>query len=162
MCKSRATHHRQVPITCNMSCCVPSGTKGQLSYSSWNHIYFSFIWLAEPLNRWRMGGNRRTGRKPLTMSFRNTVLVCSVLIISFLVATNTLCCHYLQKYVLLIALWIKSMEIWPTIHTYMETSLHNIQHRFHRYKYTVEKSICNNSRATFKHFIFYTWTVVIC
>ena len=31
MCKSRATH--QALITCNMSCYVPRGTKGQLSYS---------------------------------------------------------------------------------------------------------------------------------
>ena len=32
MCKSRATHG--VLITCNMSCCMPHGTKGWLSYSS--------------------------------------------------------------------------------------------------------------------------------
>ena len=35
-----------------MSCYVPRGTKGQLSYQisqSWNRIYFSFILLAEPL-----------------------------------------------------------------------------------------------------------------
>ena len=30
VCKSRATH--RTLITCNMSCCVPRGTKGQLSY----------------------------------------------------------------------------------------------------------------------------------
>ena len=33
-------------------CCVPPGTKGQLSYKlcqSSNHIYFNFILLAEPL-----------------------------------------------------------------------------------------------------------------
>ena len=33
-------------------------------------IYFSLILLAEPLNRWRMGGNRSTQRKPLATSFR--------------------------------------------------------------------------------------------
>ena len=35
-----------------MSCYVPRGTKGQLSYSVWqslNRIYLSFILLAEPL-----------------------------------------------------------------------------------------------------------------
>ena len=30
VCTSRATH--LALITCNMSCCVPRGTKGQLSY----------------------------------------------------------------------------------------------------------------------------------
>ena len=30
-------------ITCNMSCCVPRGKKGQLSCQSLTRIYFSFI-----------------------------------------------------------------------------------------------------------------------
>ena len=50
VCKSRATH--RALITCNMSCYVPRGTKGQLSYQVWqslNRIYLSFILLAEPL-----------------------------------------------------------------------------------------------------------------
>ena len=71
VCKSRAIH--RALITCNMSCYVPLGTKGQLSYyvwHSWNRIYLSFILLAESLNRWRRGGNRSTRRKPLAMSFR--------------------------------------------------------------------------------------------
>ena len=71
VCKSRATH--RALITCQVSCYVPFGTKGQLSYSvwqSWNRIYLSFILLAEPLNRWRRGGNRSTRRKPLATSFR--------------------------------------------------------------------------------------------
>ena len=35
-----------------MSCYMPRGTKGQLSYEVWqslNHMYLSFILLAEPL-----------------------------------------------------------------------------------------------------------------
>ena len=73
--------HNHVQITCNtssayhvqVSCYVPLGTKGQLSclvWQSWNRIYLSFILLAEPLNRWRRGGNRSTRRKPLATSFR--------------------------------------------------------------------------------------------
>ena len=64
--------HRAL-IMCNMSCYLPRATKGQLSYyvwQSWNRIYFSFILLAEPLNRRRRGGNRSTRRKPLATSFR--------------------------------------------------------------------------------------------
>ena len=66
-CNTSSAYHVQV------SCYLPLGTKGQLSYSvwqSWNRIYLSFILLAEPLNRWRRGGNRSTRRKPLTTSFR--------------------------------------------------------------------------------------------
>ena len=70
-----------VQITCNtssvdhvqVSCYVPRGTKEQLSYyvwKSWNRIYLSFILLAEPLNRWRRGGNQSTQRKPLATSFK--------------------------------------------------------------------------------------------
>ena len=73
--------HNHVQITCNtsstyhvqVSCYMPLGTKGQLSCEvkqSWNRIYSSFILLAEPLNRWRRGGNRSTQRKPLATSFR--------------------------------------------------------------------------------------------
>ena len=71
----------RVQITCDtssayqvqVSCYVPLGTKGQLSYwvwQRWNRIYLSFILLAEPLNRWRRGENRSSRRKPLTTSFR--------------------------------------------------------------------------------------------
>ena len=70
VCKSHATHWAL--ITCNMSSFVPHGTKRQLSYQVWqslNHIYFSFILLAEPLNWWRRGGNRSNWRKPLATSF---------------------------------------------------------------------------------------------
>ena len=66
-CNTSSTYHVQVSYN------VPLGTKGQLSYSvwqSWNRIYMSFILLAEPLNRWRRGGNRSTRRKPLVTSFR--------------------------------------------------------------------------------------------
>ena len=73
--------HNRVQITCNtssvyhvqVSCYMPLGMKGQLSYQvwqSWNRIYLSFILLAEPLNQWRRGRNRSTRRKPLTTSFR--------------------------------------------------------------------------------------------
>ena len=67
MCNTSSAYHVQV------SCYVPLSTKGQLSYQvwqSWNCIYLSFILLAEPLNRWRRGGNRSTRRKPLATSFR--------------------------------------------------------------------------------------------
>ena len=45
VCKSRATH--RAFITCNMSCYVPRGTKGQLSCwtgQSLNRIYFTFYY----------------------------------------------------------------------------------------------------------------------
>ena len=61
VCKSRATHWAL--ITCNMSCYMPRGTKGQLSYKvwqSWNRIYSSFILSAETINRSR-GGGEETG-----------------------------------------------------------------------------------------------------
>ena len=66
-CNTSSADHVQV------SCYVPLGTKGQLSYwvwQSWNRIYLSFILLTEPLNRWRWGGIRSTRRKPLATSFR--------------------------------------------------------------------------------------------
>ena len=59
VCKSCATHW--VLITCNMSCYVPCGTKGQLSYKVWqsvNCIYFSCILLAEPFTN---EGGEETG-----------------------------------------------------------------------------------------------------
>ena len=46
VCISHAAH--RALIKCNTHTCVPCGTKGQLSYSL-NHIYFSFVLLAEPL-----------------------------------------------------------------------------------------------------------------
>ena len=48
-CKSLATHRALI-----ITCCVPLGTKGQLSYYVWqsrNRIDFSFILLAETVNR---------------------------------------------------------------------------------------------------------------
>ena len=58
--------------TCNMSCYVPRGTKGQLSYWVWlslkSHL-FEFYFIGWTINRWRNGGNRSTWRKPLAMSF---------------------------------------------------------------------------------------------
>ena len=69
MCKSRATH--RALITCNMSYCLPRGTKGQLSYwiwQSWNRIYFNFYFIGWIINQWRRGGNRSTRRKPLATS----------------------------------------------------------------------------------------------
>ena len=85
-CFSRATH--QVLFTCNTSgafhvqhircfsratLCVQRGTKEHLNFKVWpsiNYIYFSFIVLAEMIDRWRREGNQSTRRKPLTMSFR--------------------------------------------------------------------------------------------
>ena len=56
----------------------PNGELQKMSHTtvqqSWNRIYFSFILLAEPLNRWRRGGNWRTQRKPLATSFRRTLI----------------------------------------------------------------------------------------
>ena len=76
MCKSRATH--QALITCNLQCTTWYEGAAQLLISqNWNHIYFSFILLAETINRWRRGGNWGTQRKPLTMSFRK----CCILMI---------------------------------------------------------------------------------
>ena len=66
-CNTSSAHHMQV------SCYVPLGTNGELSYEvcqSWIRIYLSFILLAEPLNRWRRGGKRSTRRKLLATSFR--------------------------------------------------------------------------------------------
>ena len=70
LCANHMQHKRLSLATCH----VPHGMKGQVSYyvsQSWNHIYFSFILLAEISNRWRRGGNRSTWRKPLTTSFIN-------------------------------------------------------------------------------------------
>ena len=47
-----------------------SSSASAIKFDSWNRIYFSFILLAETINRWRRGGNRSTRRKPLTTSFR--------------------------------------------------------------------------------------------
>ena len=49
VCKSRAM---RTFFTCNMSCCVPCGTEGQLSHLSlteFKSYYLTFILLAEPL-----------------------------------------------------------------------------------------------------------------
>ena len=62
VCKSRATHWALT--TCSISCYMPRGTNGHLSYlewQSWNHIYLNFILLAEPLNRRRGGGGGGEG-----------------------------------------------------------------------------------------------------
>ena len=50
VCKSRATH--RVLVMCNISCYVPRGTKGQLTYQvkqSLNLMFLSFILWDEPL-----------------------------------------------------------------------------------------------------------------
>ena len=39
---------------------------------SLNHIYFSFILLADTIHQWRRGGNRSTQTKPLTMRLRKS------------------------------------------------------------------------------------------
>ena len=52
VCKSCATH--RALITCNLLCHVPRGTKGQLkqlSLAEFKSYLFSFILLAEALNR---------------------------------------------------------------------------------------------------------------
>ena len=67
MCNTSSTY--LMPV----SCYVPYGTKGQLSYRVWkslNSLFFCVILLAEPLNRWRRGGNWSTRRKPMAVSFR--------------------------------------------------------------------------------------------
>ena len=64
--KSHATH--RALITCNMPCCMPHSTKGQLSYwvwQSWNHIYFQFYFTDWTINRWKRGRTQSTWRKPL-------------------------------------------------------------------------------------------------
>ena len=69
VCKSLATH--RALITCNMSCYVPRGTKGQLSFEilqSLNLNYFSFILLAEPLTDDAPKTTRPRGRWRLTTS----------------------------------------------------------------------------------------------
>ena len=76
VCKLRATH--RALITCNMSCYVPRGTKGQLNLLSLTEFklhLFSFILLAEPLNRWRRGGNRSTRRNSQATSFRKCLIL---------------------------------------------------------------------------------------
>ena len=62
--------------TCRVSCHVMQ--RDSLSYYVWqslNHIYFSFILLAEPFSRWRRGGNRSTRRIPLAMSIRKCYIL---------------------------------------------------------------------------------------
>ena len=68
-CISRATH--RALITCNMSCAAwNEGTVQQSRLAKLELHLFSFILLAETVNRRRRGGNRSNRRKPLTTSFR--------------------------------------------------------------------------------------------
>ena len=63
MAQSCADHVQHIKCLSRKKCSVPLAKKGQLSYSvwqSWNHIYSSFILLAETINQWRRGGNRST------------------------------------------------------------------------------------------------------
>ena len=68
MCKSRATHWAL--ITCNISCVTWYERTAQLlSLAEFrSHLFFSFILLAETINRRRKG----TLRKPLRTSFSSS------------------------------------------------------------------------------------------
>ena len=71
--QSCENHVQHIERLSRATCCVPLGTKGQLSnkvWQSWNRIYFSLTLWAETINRWRREGNRSTRRKPMTTSFR--------------------------------------------------------------------------------------------
>ena len=91
-CKSRATHRALImctfPVTCHLVRRDSSAirfdrveiahlVRRDSSAIKFDRVEIAFIWalffLAEPLNRWRRGGNRSTRRKPLATSFRNWV-----------------------------------------------------------------------------------------
>ena len=77
VCKSCATH--QALVTCSMSCFVPCGTKGQLSYTVWqslNRIYLSSILLAEPLTDEGGEETRVPGENPWWRA--NTCMACDL------------------------------------------------------------------------------------
>ena len=75
-CNISGAHRVQIP--CNIS--GAHSAKGQFCYKfsqSLNRIYFSFILLAETINRRRSGGHWGTRTKPLTTSFRKCHLLKS-------------------------------------------------------------------------------------
>ena len=60
--QSCENHVQHSGFISHATCCVPLGTKGQLSYSvweSWNRIYFSGTLWAETTNRWRLKEGRK-------------------------------------------------------------------------------------------------------
>ena len=61
----------KICATCHVMAHVVQRDSSAIKFDRvWNRIYFSFILLAGPLNRWRRGGNRSTRRKSLMTSFR--------------------------------------------------------------------------------------------
>ena len=56
--------------TCHVTWHMVRRDSSAIKFDSWNRIYFSFILLDEPINRWSREGNRSTWRKPLVASFR--------------------------------------------------------------------------------------------
>ena len=75
--QSCANHMQHIRRSSLATCHVPHGRKGQLSYYLWQSLdctYFSFILLAETINRWSGrgggGGDRSTWRKPTMMNIR--------------------------------------------------------------------------------------------
>ena len=73
LCQSRTlkwTGRNRMQITCNLSCATWYEGTAQLLSLSLNRLYFSFILLAETMNRWRREEKRSTRGKPLTTSFR--------------------------------------------------------------------------------------------
>ena len=69
-CANHVQHIERLS-TCHVSCATwCEGAARLLSVTELKSIYFSFIWLAETINRWKRGGNRSPRRKPLTTSFR--------------------------------------------------------------------------------------------
>ena len=72
VCKSCAAHQALITYKCHVTCHLVRRDSSAIKFDkSWNRIYLSLILLAEPLNRWRRGGNWSTRRKPLATSFRN-------------------------------------------------------------------------------------------
>ena len=70
VCKSCAQDPALIMCKCHVTCHLVQRDSSATKFQSLNHIYFSFILLAEPLNRRRRGGNRSTQRKCLATSFR--------------------------------------------------------------------------------------------
>ena len=67
-----ANHRALITCKCHVTCHLVRRDSSAIKLDSWiwNCIYLSFILLAEPLHRWRRGGNQSTRRKPLATSFR--------------------------------------------------------------------------------------------
>ena len=65
VCKSRATHWALITCKCHVTCHLVRRDSSAIKF---DRVEIAFIWalflLAEPLNRWRRGGNRSTRRKP--------------------------------------------------------------------------------------------------